>query len=295
MQYQFLPNASLDDADIVILPIAYEESVCAKEGTKEAPLAILKASEQLEYYEEDLMWSPMKYLQVRVCEEISEYEKIASFVSTLPLEKRLLLSIGGEHSITPEITSLCLDKKSTIVFLDAHADLRASYQGSTKSHATPAHHLLEQGHKMIMIGIRSLFESEAERVMSDANIEYYSDKELQKSAVKEKMLQSLSNLVGDVYLSIDMDVFNPALVPGVGTPQPGGIDWYFAIDIIERLFFNKKIVVKGVDIVELVPESSQVSQVFAAKLIQKIISFWGKSQGFDTKEMCGSQMSVEYE
>lgn len=295
MHYQFLPNASVDDADILILPIAYEESVCAKEGTKKAPLAILKASEQLEYYEEELMWSPMKYMQVRVCEEISEHEKIASFISTLPLKNRLLLSIGGEHSITPEITSKCLDTKSTIVFLDAHADLRESYQGSTKSHATPSHHLLSQGHKMIMIGVRSLFESEATRVVSDKNIEYYSDRELQKSTVKEKMLHSLSAIEGDVYLSIDMDVFNPAHVPGVGTPQPGGIDWYCAIDIIERLFFNKKIVIKGVDIVELVPESSNVSQIFAAKLMQKIISFWGKSQGCDTKEMCGAQMSIEYE
>ncbi len=295
MHYQFLPNAAPSDADIVILPIAYEESVCAKEGTKEAPASILQASEQLEYYEEDGAWSPMQYLQVSVCEEIEQYAQIAPFVATLPLKNKLLISLGGEHSITPEITASLLKKRSTILFLDAHADLRESYQGSQTSHATPAHHLLAQGHKLLMVGVRSLFESEAKRVQEDGMIEFYADRELRKESERERLLETLASLEGDVYLSIDMDVFDPALVPGVGTPQPGGIDWHFAVDILEVLIFNAKIELKGVDIVELVPEASNVSQIVAAKLMQKIISFWGKAKGYETKEKKGSQMGVVYE
>jgi len=294
MEYQFLPNTPIDDADIIIVPIAYGESVSAKDGTQEAPEAILQATQQLEYYEEDLEWSPMKFMKICVVDALKSYADIERFYP-LDLEKKLLLSLGGDHSITPKITKELLSKPSTILFLDAHADLRESYLGSKESHATPAYQLLEQGHKMLMVGIRSLFESEAQRVKSDKNIEFYSDRALQKSSTKEKLLDSISHLEGDIYLSIDMDVFNPAFVPSVGTPQPGGMDWYFANDIIEQLFLNKKINLKGVDMVELIPEASQVSQVFTAKLLQKIISHWGKSQEFHKKEMLGSQMEVHYE
>ena len=295
-EYQELPNASLSDADIVIVPIAHEETVCARGGTREAPLAILEVSEQLEFYEEDLMWSPMKYMNVCVCEGVNEYAKITAYMDSLAVDaSKLLISLGGEHSITPKITASVLEKNATILFLDAHADLRESYLGSTESHATPSHHLLAQGHKMIMVGIRSIFESEAVRIKEDENIEFYGDRALQKESVQAKLLQSISEIEGDVYLSIDMDAFDPALVPGVGTPQPGGLTWYFALDIIETLFSNKNITLKGVDLVELIPEESNVSQVFAAKLMQKIISHWGKAQGFDKREMSGAQTKVEYD
>jgi arginase family enzyme len=81
----------------------------------------------------------------------------------------------------------------------------------------------------------------------------------------------------------------------VGTPQPGGIDYYFATDILEALFLDSNARVKGVDMVELVPEPSSVSQTFAANLLQKVISYWGISQGFDKKEKSGSQMEISYE
>ena len=294
LRYQFLENGAFENADIVVVPIPYEETVSAKGGTKEAPLAILEASGQIEYYEEELDWSPMKYMNLHITESISKYGEISSSISTMQLEDKLLISLGGEHSITPKITSEVLSKGATVVFLDAHADLRESYLGNPDSHATPAHHILSQGHKMIMVGVRSLFESEAKRIKEEVNLSYYSDRSLRSSQMKQKLLQELCDLEGEVYLSVDMDVFNPALVPGVGTPQPGGLDWYDALEILEAIFLESKAQIKGVDIVELVPEASQVSQVFAAKMMQKIISFWGKSKGFDTKDMKGAQMKVSY-
>ena len=297
MQYQSLPNATLHEADIIILPIPYEKTVSGKLGTAGGPEAILAIGDDLEFYEEDAKWSPTKYLKLRVEEPISEYNAITNVIDALDVKdpKRLLISLGGEHSITPQITASVLDKSSTVLFLDAHADMRESYQGSIYSHATPTHHLLDQGHKIILVGVRSIFESEAKRIEEDKNITFFSDRVLQKPRVQEELLEHIENLEGDVYLSIDMDAFNPACVPSVGTPQPGGIDWFLALDILETLFANKNIEIKGADIVELIPEASNVSQVFAAKLLQKIISFWGKSQGFDKGEMNGSQMQVEYE
>jgi len=296
MKYQELPNSSLEEADIVIQRVAFGESVSGGGGTELAPDAILEISEQIEYYDEDLDWSPMKYMNVFVSASVSEYEKIGEHTESLKVDKtQLIISLGGDHSITPKITEALLAKPTTILFLDAHADLRESYMGNKFSHATPSHHLLNAGHKMIMVGIRSLFESEAERVKSDKNINYFSDRALRKESVKEELFKTIRALDEDVYLSIDMDVFNPSIVPGVGTPQPGGIDYYFATDILEALFLDSNAVIKGVDMVELVPEPSTVSQTFAANLLQKIISYWGKSQGFDKREMCGSQMKVSYE
>lgn len=296
MNYQFLPNADMKDADIVINRVCWGESVSAKRGTADAPDAILKASEQIEYYDEDLEYSPMKYMQVRVGESIREFSKIKTSFSGLNLHKKqLLISLGGDHSITPQLTLALLEKPSTILFLDAHADLRRSYLGDENSHATPAFHLLKQGHKLLMVGVRSLFESEALRIKEDKNITCFMDRTLQKETVKKELLQTIADLKGDVYLSIDMDVFNPAYVPSVGTPQAGGIDYYFATAILKALFLDSKANIKGVDMVELIGEESNVSQLFAAKLLQKIISYWGKSHDVQEREKTGGQMQVKYE
>lgn len=296
MIYQLLPNASINTADIVIVPFAYEDTVSSKVGTKDAPAGILEASAQIEYYEEDLEWSPMKHMSVCVAPQIDSYKEVSSALKSCELsDDKLLITLGGEHSITPMITKQILASNATIVFLDAHADLRSSYLGEKYSHATPAFHLLAQGHKIVMAGVRSMFEEEALRVKKDENITFFSDRSLQNPKVKEEFLKTLCSLEGDVYLSIDMDVFNPAFVPSVGTPQPGGMDWYDATDIIQTLFANKNVRVKGVDMVELIPEVSTVSQTFAAKLLQKIISHWGKSKAFHKRQMNGSQMFVEYE
>jgi len=296
MQYQFLPNTAKEDADIIINRVAWGESVSAKNGTADAPDAILGASEQIEYYDEDLEYSPMKHMKVCVRETIDKFEEIkSSFDGSSLTNEQLYISLGGDHSITPQLTLALVKRPATILFLDAHADLRRSYLGDENSHATPAFQLLKQGHKLLMVGVRSLFESEAIRIKEDKNITCFMDRTLQSESAKKELLQTIRDLKDDVYLSIDMDVFNPAFVPSVGTPQPGGIDYYFATDILKALFLESNTVVQGVDMVELIPEPSEVSQIFAAKLLQKIISYWGKSQGFDLKEQKGSQMQVKYE
>ena len=294
--YQELPNVAASEADIIIQRVAFGGAVSGESGTENAPDAILEISEQLEYYDEDLEWSPMKYMSVCVSDSVSEYSAITpSTKALLQGEKQLLVSLGGDHSITPQITRGLLSAPATIVFLDAHADLRESYMGDPYSHATPLHHLLSDGHRVIMIGIRSIYENEAARIKEDENIEFYGDRMLRDAAVKKRLLERIATLEGDVYLSIDMDAFNPAYVPSVGTPQPGGLDYYFATDIFEKLFLESNATVLGADLVELIPEVSTVSQTFTAKILQKIISYWGKSQGYESREMQGAQMLVEYD
>ena len=280
----------------MILPVEFGDSVSARVGTANAPKAILEATNELEYYEEDMDYSPMKYMNLSVCKEIQKYDEISKGVSELDIrENQLLISLGGDHSITPKITQALMCESKTVVFLDAHADLRESYLGDRFSHATPAYHLRKQKHKLIMVGVRSLFEDEALRVKEDKDINYYSARALRDEKIKNRLLSDISSLSGEVYLSIDMDVFDPAYVPSVGTPQAGGIDYYLATDILQALFLKSDAKVRGVDMVELIPEESNVSQLFAAKLLQKIISYWGISQGVDKRGLDGAQTRVEYE
>jgi len=301
--FQFLPNAPVDEAELLILPVPWESTVCYKPGTAQAPEAIIKAADQLEYYEEDAAWAPMKYMKVCVLEalkpknsdnEAAFHANLEKVAAELPFDN-LLIALGGEHSITPALIQGRMPEPGCVIHLDAHADLRKSFDGSEYSHACPAYRILTQGYSMVMAGIRSLFEIEAERIAKDNKITVFMDRALRQQNNWANFIQYLTDLKGKVWLTIDMDVFNPALVPGVGTPQPGGFDWYQMVEVLDAVFFNPNIDLRGMDIVELVPEPSHVSEMVAAKLMQKAMSFWGKSRGFDQKAMNGSQTQVDYD
>jgi agmatinase len=155
--------------------------------------------------------------------------------------------------------------------------------------------LYKRGYRLIQIGIRSLHASEAKLIEEEDGITTYFDRLLQSPAHWQAMLDQLSSLTGPVWLTIDMDGFDPALISAVGTPQPGGLSWYQGVEIIETLMGNEQADIRGVDILELVPETSRVSDMMGAKLVQKCFSFWGKAQGFHKGPPEGSQVGVEDE
>lgn len=297
-----LPNAPTESADVLILPVPYEQTVTYKGGTRQGPAAILAASDQLEFYEEDAGWCPTEYLKLAVLPAVSLdfeseelfHEHLYAHVNNLPADN-LLIALGGEHAITPEMVFARMPEGGTVVQIDAHADLRPSYHGSVYNHACPMHRLRERGYGLIQIGIRSLHASEAQRINQDDAITTYFDRSLQHAPTWERMLEQLAALSGPVWLTIDMDGFDPALISGVGTPQPGGLSWYQGVQIIETLMGNQRAVIRGVDILELVPEASRVSDMMGAKLVQKCLSFWGRSQGFHNGPPVGSQVGVEDE
>lgn len=300
MHFMSLPNAAPDEADVFILPVPHERTVTYKSGTAAAPEAILAASDQLEFYEEDAGWCPTRHMKVAVLaplpplagEEDSAYHRrLTASVAGLRREP-LLLVLGGEHSITPDLLFARMQNSGTVIQIDAHADLRPSYQGSVYNHACPMHRIRAHGYKLIQIGIRSLHETEAETIATDQNITTYLDRVLRRPEGFQKLLRQLASLTGQVWLSIDMDGFDPALVAGVGTPQPGGLSWYQSLEIVDTLMRNRSIDLRGMDIVELVPEPSRVSVMIAAKLVQKCISFWGKARGFHRRPAQGSQLGV---
>jgi agmatinase len=303
LEFLAMPNAPIDEADVLLLPIPLERTVSFKPGTAKAPKAILETTGQLEFYEEDAGWSPFKHIKLSVLPEFTDdrsltdadfHVSLTEHVAALPTDN-LFIGLGGEHSLTPSLVAARMQEPGTVLFLDAHGDMRTSYEGSRYSHACPVTRLLEQGHQIVIAGVRSVYESEVELVENEPRITLFLDWDLRGKGQWESFLQKVNSLKGPVYLSIDMDVFNPAVVPGVGTPQPGGFFWYQMIELLESLFSRKQIDLRGVDVVEIVPEPSRVSEMTAAKLLLKIISFWGSTQGFNLKPQNGSQTQVEYD
>lgn len=294
MDYQYLPSDPVEAADLLLLPVAYGESVSERTGTHAAPEAILRASREIEHYDEILGYAPMRYMRLHLFEPIERREAIAETLR-VPQDDKLLITLGGDHSITPFVVDAWMPRPATVVFLDAHADLRTRYLDDPLSHATPAHRLREMGHTLLMGGLRSIYEEEADRLETDRGIRYYTALELQDEDLREAFLSDLMGLKGDVYLSIDMDFFDPSFVPGVGTPQPGGLDWYFMLKILDALFLLSDARVRGVDLVELIPDPFGISQVFAAKLLQKIIAFHGESIGVRDRPAEGALTRIAYE
>ena len=302
-QFLGLPNAAIEDADVLILPVPLEQTVSHKPGAGEAAYSVLEVSDQLEFYEEDAAWCPTRHMKLSVLPGFEPADqptgdhyqnRLFEHVAALPPDN-LFIAIGGEHAITPALVLARLPEPGWILHIDAHADLRREFHGNPWSHATPIHHLLGYGHRVVQCGIRSIFEEEAERIAQDPMITCYRDRELQKPAVWQRLLDDIAGFRGPGYLTIDMDGFDPALVPGVGTPQPGGLSWFQGIDLLEALFANPKIELRGMDIVELARDLHQVSEMTAAKLIQKAMSFWGKAQGYDRRPENGSQIGIDYD
>ncbi|MCG8485897.1 MAG: agmatinase [Chromatiales bacterium] len=299
MKYLDLPNAPVEAADVLILPVPYERTVTYRGGTGQGPTAILDASSQLEFYEEDAGWCPSRYLKSAVlpsasldgATETEFHQQLFHRVNGVPRDN-LFIALGGEHSITPEMVFARMPEGGTIVQIDAHADLRPSYHGSVYNHACPMYRLWQRGYSLLQIGIRSLHEQEAELIKNESRITTYFDRQLLQPDVWQELLGRLASLQGPVWLTIDLDGFDPGVVSGVGTPQPGGLGWHQGVTILQTLLGNRAVEVAGIDIVELVPESNRVSDMLAAKLLQKCISFWGLTRGFNQRPETGSQIGV---
>jgi agmatinase len=298
-QFLYQTNVPAETANVLILPVPYERTVSYMPGTRLGPEAMLAASEQLELYEEDVGWCPTAHLSLCVlppadaslAPEEAFHDQLFERVKGLP-QDNLFIGLGGEHSITPSMVFARMPTGGTVVQIDAHADLRRIYHGSIYNHACPMYRLREKGYELIQIGIRSLTTKEAALIADDVGITTYFDRPLQRSDAMQAMLHHLTTLSGPVWLTIDMDGFDPALIAGVGTPQPGGLSWHQGLDILETLIGNPAIDLRGVDILELVPEASRVTDMMGAKLIQKCLSYWGKAKGFEQRSSGGSRTGV---
>lgn len=266
--------SDLDNSQIVIIPVAYDGTSTWLKGADKGPAAIIEASANMELY--DIETDSEVYKKGIFTEQVitadARVEEIVEAVSEtvrFHLEKdKFTVVIGGEHSIS--IGSIAAHAESceglTVLQLDAHLDLRDEYNGSKYSHACAMARVKELC-PIVQVGIRSMDSSERESINKESI--FFAKDIHNNNNWAEKVVSKLSQRV---YISIDLDVFDPAIMPSVGTPEPGGLFWYDVLRLLRSVCRNKDVV--GFDVVELYPdERNKAPDFLVAKLIYKLLSY----------------------
>ena len=265
---------------VVVVPFGLEKTVSYGGGTKNGPKEIIKASHQVELYDEELHCEPYKKIGIKtlkpfkINEDIKKALKQISDINEKILNKKLFpITFGGEHSITPGCINPFVKKykKLCLLHFDAHADLRESYNGSKFSHASAIKRCLDyENVSVISFGIRNISASEIsclKKNYSRINIFWAKDKMKWNLNKFKKMIKGKT-----VYLTFDVDGLDSSIMPATGTPEPGGLLWDETLNIIKIASKNSNIV--GADINELAPIKGFNSYNFlVAKLAYKILSY----------------------
>lgn len=281
-----MESTHLDEADAVIVPVPYEATVSYGTGTARGPEAVLTAGPHLETFDEELEVDLAETLKlctlaplgVETGERPEAYlPRLRDSCAALGLNPPFPLFLGGEHSITHALLQGIRPSLEdvTVVQIDAHADLREEYGGSRLNHACALRRVLDLGvRKLVAIGVRSCEAEEFELSKREDRIHTWYAHDLQRTTRWEGLLHSLRELDGPVYLTVDIDGLDCTLCPGTGTPQPGGLSWYQATDILRAVIRESGAEVFGADIVEVAPmKGSQVNEMVAAKLAYKILGY----------------------
>ncbi len=275
------------EAGFVVVPAPYEGSVSYIPGTALGPEALLDASRFLEEYDEELGFetyiesggiATLDRITSEGPPETMEGPLRDAFAAVLERGAVPIL-IGGEHSLSLGPVRACRARHPDLAVLhfDAHCDLRQEYEGSPYSHACIMARVAGDEIPIVQCGIRSLSRPEAEWLRSEAGrrlVTTFFDHEHRPLAPKaEAVIDALPGGDGDpVYVSIDMDGFDPALVPGVGTPEPGGLSWHDVTAVLRACSRRRRIV--GFDVLELRPvPGSVVSEFTAAKLVYRLMGY----------------------
>ncbi|MCM2266512.1 MAG: agmatinase [Elusimicrobiales bacterium] len=278
-KHQFLIDnkTSLAGAAFAVLPVPYEKTVSYGRGTGKGPAAIIAASPQVELWDEEVKaetWRKGIFTVEPVNCALSEAKFFPALEKTveslLAATRAVPFFLGGEHSITQALLPPFLrrHKNLSILHFDAHADLRSAYHGSRHSHAC-ALHPASRTAKVVQIGIRSVGADErqyhnAGNVKTHLMHENLDFKKLERTILRE--------LTGTVYITIDVDGFDPSVMPGTGTPQPGGFRWHEALRLFKAVCAAKKVV--GVDVVETAPvRGSNITELAAAKLVYRLMGY----------------------
>jgi len=270
--------ADPETARIVVLPVSYDATVTFKKGTSRGPKAIIAASSELEYYDEETDYEVYR-LGIATLPELSSsnaspqdmIDKVEVTALAWLGRGKFIVMLGGEHLLSLGMIKAHAQetKNFSILHLDAHADLRAQYEGTAYSNAC----VMRRAYKyapIVSVGIRSLSKEEAEFIQTEDIPTFYAYQV--KYNLESTIEQILSYLKEKVYLTIDLDCFDCGQMPSVGTPEPGGLDWYEVLKIIKAVVDEKQII--GFDVMELCPQPGLIAPDFlAAKLVYKILSY----------------------
>ena len=274
-------HSQYETSRAVIFPVPLERTTSYEHGTRNGPAAILAASRNMELYDEELELEPYKEIGIHTLPAIDTADGTLDEVHRRNLHgaarscsktENFPVALGGEHSLTPPLVSAAAKKYKdlSVLQIDAHADLRDEYQGNPASHACAMRRVVEIC-PAVQVGIRSLSVEEAQAI-PQLRTKIYWAKDIVRAPLKTWIAKVLADLSPNVYLTIDLDGFDPAFVPATGTPEPGGLDWDQVTSLIRAVADHKKIV--GMDVVELLPQpGDHASDFLAAKLVYKCLGY----------------------
>lgn len=266
--------AEYTNANVLLQAITYDGTSTWGKGADKGFDAFLDAAENMELY--DIETNSEVYKQgIHLLKSITEnkspkdvFKKVYKKTKQLLDENKFLTFFGGEHSISIGIIKAFYEKYSdiTIVQLDAHADLRKNYMGSEYNHACALHDA-SQNSNLIQIGIRSM--DYCEKQYMNTKKCFFAQDIVDNNDWINKAIKLMSD---KVYITIDLDVFDPSIMPATGTPEPGGLQWYPTLEFLKKICKQKNVL--GFDIVELAPiKNYKAPQFLAAKLYYKILSY----------------------
>jgi agmatinase len=280
--------AAWESAGVVILPVPYEATVSYQGGTGNGPAAILEASRYIELYDQELDSEPAEIgiatlpalelsgagPETAVRELREAYDQVLDAAG-----ERLVIALGGEHSLSSapilaHAARMPEGKRLSVLQLDAHSDLRLEYEGSPYSHASVMARVIDDV-DLVAVGIRALTREERELIRSRESIKtIFAEETWRDQAWIDRTLAALGDTV---YITFDVDYFDPSLIPATGTPEPGGAAWYPTMELLRRVFAEKTVV--GIDVVELAPIPGNAAPDFAvAKLVYKMIGYYADAR-----------------
>lgn len=282
MNYFNLPSeySDFEKAKVVIIPVPFEETVTYKKGTINGPKAIEEATFDIEPYEHETDSEPIEvgvntFKEIKLSTAEETINKLEVDTTRAINNEKFPIILGGEHSISfGAIKALKKEYPNlTILHLDAHVDLNNDFDGDKFNHSCVMRRASELDIPLVQVGIRNMsFEEKTDVEAGRINTKIFKARNIMTSNNNDWIQHVLEELNGPVYISIDLDAFDPAIMPSTGTPEPGGLDWYKVTNLLKQTFLTKEVV--GADIVELAPiKNLHAPDFMAAKLMYKLIAY----------------------
>ena len=260
----------------VVLPIEYEHNVTYGKGASLGSSAIINASKHLEYYDEQFECEPFEQgIELLEPLHVTEPEEMVSKVSdTIQQHKnKFIIGLGGDHAVTIGMVKGMeqLHDDFSVIILDAHADFRDSWNNSAFNHACVSKQVSKK-HSVLMVGVRSMDIDEKKSIDNNNNVHIIKSYDF----TLDKLQEILPKLKQKIYISIDVDVFDPSFMRNTGTPEPDGFQWKTSINILKTIFAQKKVI--GCDVVEFAPQINYDAEAYSlAKLVYKKMALHSKS------------------
>lgn len=283
--------ATFEEAVFAVVPVPYDLTTTYQGGSRRGPNAILDASCHMELYDEELERETFQSgiytlpaLEVEAGGPERMTAAVYNVIAGLLTAGKIPILLGGEHSISVGAVRAMKEKYPgiSVLHLDAHADMRDSYQGTPYSHACAGRRISELC-PIVQVGIRSMSAEEAAFLKTGSVKTYSADFISRNDAWKKKIRAALT---GDVYISLDLDVLDPSVMPATGTPEPGGLRWRDLLSVLREVAGGCR--VRGLDIVELAPIPGMVAPDFlTAKLIYRMMGYIMESEAVRSRNLPG--------